>query len=108
MAEPSTLIPHYLETTTKFRATLRRPGEADIAVADLDQTVYRYSGKVAKPPRSEPKATRRRASGPAEASRAWRKRVPRSEPQASGVDKRANQGGHLPGGGYSCRRGLRA
>jgi hypothetical protein len=41
-AEPSTLTPHYLETTTKFRATLRRPGEADIAVTDLDQTVYRY------------------------------------------------------------------
>lgn len=40
--EPATLIPHYLETTTKFRATLRRPGEADIAVADLDQTIYRY------------------------------------------------------------------
>ena len=42
IAEPSTLIPHYLETTTKFHATLRRAGEADIAVADLDQTVYRY------------------------------------------------------------------
>lgn len=42
VAEPSTLIPHYLETTTKFRATLRRPGEADISVADLDQTIYRY------------------------------------------------------------------
>ena len=42
VAEPATLIPHYLETTTKFRATLRRPGEAEIAVADLDQTIYRY------------------------------------------------------------------
>ena len=42
VAEPSTLIPHYLETTTMFRATLRRSGEADIAVEDLDQTVYRY------------------------------------------------------------------
>jgi len=43
VVEPSTLIPHYLETTTKFRATLRRDGEADLAVADLDQTVYRYN-----------------------------------------------------------------
>jgi len=42
VAEPSTLIPHYLETTAKFRATLHRPGEADILVSDLDQTIYRY------------------------------------------------------------------
>jgi hypothetical protein len=45
IAEPSTLVPHYLETTTTFRATLRRAGKADIPVEDLDQTVYRYSGQ---------------------------------------------------------------
>jgi hypothetical protein len=49
VAEPSTLVPHYLETTTRFRATLRRPGEADIEVTDLDQTVYRYDWQA--PPR---------------------------------------------------------
>jgi len=42
VAEPARLIPHYLETTTKFHATHHRPGEADIAVEDLDQTIYRY------------------------------------------------------------------
>jgi hypothetical protein len=42
VTEPSTLVPHYLETTTTFRATLRRSGKADIAVEDMDQTVYRY------------------------------------------------------------------
>jgi hypothetical protein len=42
VAEPSTLIPHYLETTTKFHATLLRPGEADTVITDLDQHVYRY------------------------------------------------------------------
>jgi hypothetical protein len=54
VTEPSTLVPHYLETTTTFRATLRRSGEADIAVEDMDQTVYRYryskqSGKAIAP-----------------------------------------------------------
>jgi hypothetical protein len=39
VAEPSGMIPHYLETTARFRATLRRPGEADLTVSDLDQTV---------------------------------------------------------------------
>jgi hypothetical protein len=43
VTEPSTLIPHYMETTTKFQATLSLPGESDIAIEDLDQTIYRYS-----------------------------------------------------------------
>ena len=42
VTEPSTLIPHYLETTTKFHATLLRPGEADTVITDLDQHIYRY------------------------------------------------------------------
>ena len=33
VTEPGTLLPHYLETTAKFRATLHRPGEADIIVS---------------------------------------------------------------------------
>jgi hypothetical protein len=42
VTEPATLIPHYLETTTKFRATVSRPGEPDVTIEDLDQTVFRY------------------------------------------------------------------
>lgn len=42
VTEPSTLIPHYLETTTKFRATVSAPGEPELAIEDLDQTIYRY------------------------------------------------------------------
>jgi hypothetical protein len=42
VTEPSTLIPHYLETTTTFRATVSRPGESEIAIEDLDQTIYRF------------------------------------------------------------------
>jgi hypothetical protein len=47
VAEPSTLIPHYLETTAKFSATLHRPGQADTTVSDLDQTIYRYDWQAA-------------------------------------------------------------
>jgi hypothetical protein len=42
VTEPSTLLPHYLETTTKFRATLPRSGGSDVAIEDLDQTIYRF------------------------------------------------------------------
>jgi hypothetical protein len=42
VAEPSTLIPHYLETTTKFHGTLIRPGEADTVISELDQHIFRY------------------------------------------------------------------
>jgi hypothetical protein len=42
VTEPSTLIPHYLETTTKFRATLPDRGDANGAVEELDQHIYRY------------------------------------------------------------------
>ena len=42
VTEPSTLIPHYLETTTKFHATLFRPGEPETIITDLDQHIYRY------------------------------------------------------------------
>jgi len=50
VTEPSTLIPHYLETTSKFHATLPRPDQADVVVEDLDQHIYRYH----YPTRSEP------------------------------------------------------
>ena len=43
VTEPSTLIPHYLETTTKLQATIRRPGEAERVIEDLDQSVHRFS-----------------------------------------------------------------
>lgn len=42
VTEPSTLIPHYLETTTKFRARVSRTGEPDVAIEDLDQTIFRF------------------------------------------------------------------
>jgi hypothetical protein len=42
VTEPSTLIPHYLESTTRFRATVPRPGEAELVIDDLDQAIYRY------------------------------------------------------------------
>jgi hypothetical protein len=56
VTEPSTLIPHYLETTTKFQATIRRPGDAERVIADLDQSVHRYT--YAAPPQTGHEATR--------------------------------------------------
>ena len=43
VTEPSTLIPHYLETTRKFQATLPRPDQPDALIVKLDQIIYRYS-----------------------------------------------------------------
>lgn len=42
VTEPSTLIPHYLETTMTFRAMLPDSGEANRAIEELDQHIYRY------------------------------------------------------------------